>query len=199
MSNIVKTEILPPADQLSMPVGVPLGLGILGAAKFNAIRRVLEHAARAADAKANLHHSEAAVARALVGREVAREQLRNIDTICGDEADRIQTGARINKLARQLEIMEIEDRVAEATARRKLAGTAAAAAEATAPDEYQSFLNDLSRIPDILKSVAQVKGQIVANAGGEDKLAESDRATIEMLDAMMQAFMSKKAGDTVLT
>jgi hypothetical protein len=185
-----------------MPEGTPLGLGILGAAKFSAIRRVLEHANRAALAKANLHTAEGTIARALVGREIAREQLRNVGTICEEESDRIREGAMNAKLLRRLERMELEDRIAEKESQRaKLrGGTGSAEKESAgvAPDDFVSFMSDLKRMPEIIKAVSDAKEQVIKNAGGEDKLSEADKQACEMLDAMMQSFMAKKAEDSVL-
>jgi hypothetical protein len=201
--RIVKTEILPPdSHELRMPAGTPLGLGILGAARFSAIRRVLDHAARAAHAKANLHIAEAAIARAIVWREVAREQLRNIDIIREEEANRITEGAQIAKLRRQLERMELEDQVFEAEARRAKLRTSTPnrpnGGSGTAQDEFTAFIRELQKVPDLAKAISSVKEQIVRNAGGEDKVCEADRQVCELLDSMFLAFMSKKAGETAL-
>jgi hypothetical protein len=199
-----RTQILP-ADShaLEMPSGTPLGLGILGAARFSAIRRVLEQATRAANAKANLHAAESAVAVALVNREVAREQLRNIDVICDEAAAQITEGARIASLRRQLETMELEDRVAEAEARReqiraRKGGDGSARKGGVVKDEYADFIDQLRRMPEVVSEAAKAKAQVIAEAGGEDKLSEAQRQMCEMFDAMTQSFMSKKAGDAAL-
>jgi hypothetical protein len=205
VSNIVlKGEILPPSvTELRMPAGTPLGMGILGSMKFAAIRRVLEHAGRAEDARASLLHSQAAVADAYIAREVARERLRNVDTICDQETDRIQSGARITRLRNQLEVMELEARVAErqaALAPSVPASVAAAPASKTGgtPADIEAFLEDLRHIPGIVRAVAEVKEQIVSGAGGEERLSDAERASCEVLDGMLQAFMSRKGGDAVL-
>ena len=200
--QIVKAEILPPSThELRMPAGTPLGLGILGAARFGAMRRVLEHASRAAYAKAELHHGEASVARALVGREIAREQLRNVDVLCEEEAERIKHATYVAGLHRRLERMELEDQLAEREGRRTKLQAQAVEAKPVSPavaDEFQAFLSDLKKMPDIMKAVADVKSKIVENAGGAEKLSEADQISCDMLDGMMQAFMSKKTADAVL-
>jgi hypothetical protein len=200
-TKVVKGEILPyDSHELRMPAGTPLGLGILGAARFSAIRRVLDHAARAAQAKASLHHAEAVVARALVAREVAREQLRNLDTILEDEADRITTGVRIAKLRRRLELIEAEDQVAEAEARReKKRGTTSAARQASpgaVEDEFGALLRDLQKVPGLAKAIGAVKEQIVQDAGGEEKLSEGLQQACGMLDGLLLSILSKRAGET---
>jgi hypothetical protein len=199
-----KTEIFPAeSHELEMPSGTPLGLGILGAARFSAIRRVLEQATRAANAKANLHAAEGAVAVSLVNREVAREQLRNIDVIREEAAAQITEGARIASMRRQLEIMELEDRVAEAEARReqvraRKGSDGSEQKGGVVKDEFADFIEQLRRMPEVVSEAAKAKAQVIAEAGGEDKLSDAQRQMCEMFDAMTQSFMSKKAGDAAL-
>ena len=199
-----RSEILPAESHaLEMPSGTPLGLGILGAARFSAIRRVLEQATRAANAKANFHASESAVAISLVNREVAREQLRNLDTIREEAAAQITEGARIASLRRRLEIMALENQVAEAEARREQvrARTGKEGSEqkgGVVKDEFADFIEQLRRMPEVVSEAAKAKAQVIAEAGGADKLSEAQSQMCEMFDAMTQSFMSKKAGDAAL-
>lgn len=199
-----RTEIIPAESHaLEMPSGTPLGLGILGAARFSAIRRVLEQATRAANAKASLHAAEGAVAISLVNREVAREQLRHIDVIRDEAGAQITEGARIAGLKRQLEIMALEDQVAEAEARRaqirsRQSGEASEKKGGVVKDEFADFIDQLRRMPEIVREAAKAKAQIIAEAGGEDKMSEAQREMCEMFDSMTQSFMSKKAGDAAL-
>jgi hypothetical protein len=182
-----------------MPSGTPLGLGFLGAARFSAIRRVLDHATRAAEAKANYHAAEGAVATALVHREVAREHLRNLDTIRQDAADKITEGAYLGRLERKLKIMEAEDQVAEReAARAKARGAVQTKVPTDKPDKFAAIVADLKRIPELAKTSAMVKAQIIADAGGEDKLDEGQRTMIETIDAIIAAVVQKNAEDTVL-
>ncbi|HTT98824.1 MAG TPA: hypothetical protein VMF58_12295 [Rhizomicrobium sp.] len=197
-------EILPAESHaLEMPAGTPLGLGILGAARFSAIRRVLEQAARAANAKAQLHAAEGAVSNALVNREVARERLRRVDEICQEAGDQITDGVKIARMRRKLEIMKMEDDVAEAEARRAGAKTNKAAVEdvakpTAAKDDVAEFIDQIGRLPQIVQAVEKAKAQLIADAGGQDKLSEAQLQVCEMFDAMTQAFLSKKAGDAAL-
>jgi hypothetical protein len=200
--KIVKAEIFLPERELRMPDGTPLGLGILGAAKFSAIRRVLDYAARAEYAKANLHTAQAATASALVARERARNQLSNINEICEDDTKRFTEGAEILSLRRRLEKIELEDQIADREARRERLRGATKDQQAQvggmARDDFAAFISDLQRLPEVAKAVSAAKEQIVKNAGGEEKMSEADKAVCDMFDAMLQSFASKKAGDTAL-
>jgi hypothetical protein len=185
-------EIIPPESrELRMPSGTPLGLGFLGAARFSAIRRVLDHATRAAEAKANYHAAEGAIATALVHREVAREQLLHLDAIRDEVGRKITEGAYIAQLERRLKIIELEDKVAEREAARTAKSAAAqpssAKPAAAASDKFASILDDLKRIPELAKTAAGVKAQIIQDAGGEDKLDEGQRTMLETIDAIIAA------------
>lgn len=201
--KILQGEILPPeARRLEMPAGTPLGLGILGAMKFNAIRRVIDQYERAVRAKEAAIEAEGAVARAIVRREVARVQLQHLDTIREEESSRITELAAIAKLRRKLERMELEDQVAEAEARRAKAKATKAngtkEANEAILDDFATFMSDLGKMPDIVKAVAAAKEQIIKDAGGADKLSEAQTQACELFDAMLQSFISKKAGDAAL-
>ncbi len=199
-SGVVHGEVLPPeSHELRMPRGTPLGLGFLGAARFAAIKRVIDSYERARRAEAAAIDSEGAVANAIVRKAVALTQLNNIRTISAEEENRIVEGTQIAKLRRELERMELEDQIAEKKARRaKLSGTADKKSEGVASDDYAAFMDDLKRMPEIVKAVQDVKAQIIKDAGGEDKLTDAQKQFCEMLDAMLQAFMSKKAGESAL-
>jgi hypothetical protein len=201
-SKVMRGEVIPPETRpLTMPHGTPLGLGILGAARFSAIRRVLDSYERARRAQVAAIDAEGEVAHALVRRTVAHTQLRNIDAIIEDEENRIAEAAQIAKLRRELERMEVEDAIAEKKARRrKLAGGGenADATSGVANDDFAAFMDDLKRMPAMVQAVQAAKDQIVKDAGGEDKLSEAQKQACEMFDAMLQAFISKKAGDTAL-
>lgn len=201
--KIVRGEVIPPeARSVQMPAGTPLGLGILGAMKFAAISRVIDQYERALRSKELAIEAEEAVARALVRREVARVSLQQLDTIRDEESNRITELAAVAKLRRKLERLELEDRVAEAeekqTKRKPSQESESKAEDHRPPDEFTSFMDDLRKMPDIVKAVAAAKDQIIRDAGGEDKLSESQRQACDLFDAMLQAFMSKKAGDAAL-
>ncbi len=206
VSDITKpnAEILPSdIGELRMPNGTPLGLGFLGAARFAAIRRVIDHATRAAQAKAAYHTAEVAVADSLVNREVARERLRNLDTIRQEASDQIMEGALLAKLERKLKRMEIEDQIAEKEAARarvkaREQGPAQQASPGVARDAFADFMEDLKRMPEVAKAAAAVKEQIVKDAGGEDKLDEGGKQMVETIDSMMAAFIQKQAEEKLL-
>lgn len=199
-STIIRGEVLPPETrELRMPRGTPLGLGFLGAARFAGIKRVLDSYERARHAEAAAIEAEGAVAGAIVRRTVAITQLNNLDAIVKDEEARITEAAKIAQLRRELERMELEDQIAEKKARRvKRAGADAAASGGVASDDFASFMDDLKRMPAMVKAVQDAKAQIIKDAGGEDKLSEAQKQVCEMFDAMLHAFMSKKAGESAL-
>jgi hypothetical protein len=186
-------DIIPPEfRELQMPSGTPFGLAFLGAARFSAIRRVLDHATQAAQAKANFHTAEGAVANALVHREAAREQLVHLDTIRDEVGRKITEGAYIAQLERELRIIELEDQVAERRAARAAKAAVSQPTGAQKPaggasDKFASILDDLKRIPELAKTAAAVKAQIIADAGGEDKLDEGQRTMLETIDAIIAA------------
>lgn len=203
---VLRGEILPPEGrELRVPAGTPLGLGILGAMKFNAIRRVIDQYERALRSKEAAIEAEAAVARAIIRRELAREQLLALDLLRRNERERIEAGIAAEQMRRRLELMELEERLAEAEERRserakppKETPNESTTENNENKDDFTAFMNDLTKLPGIVAAVAAAKAQIAKDAGGEEKLSESARQACDLLDAMMQSFMSKKAGDAAL-
>lgn len=195
-------EVLPPESQgVRVPVGTPLGLAILGAARFSAVRRVIEQYERALRAQEAAYLAEGAVATAMARREVAREQLKHLDAFRDEEAERIRHVIAAAKLRRRLELMELEDQVGEREARRAGANRGSTETVSDAepkPNEFSAFMDDLRNLPEIAKAVAAAKAQIVTQAGGEERLSEAERAICEMFDTMLQSFMSKRAGEAAL-
>ena len=199
--RIVYGEVLPPESRgVRMPAGTPLGLGILGAARFNAIRRVIEQYERALRAKEAAILAEGAVATAIVRREVAREQVRHVDLLRDEESERIRHALATARLRRRLELMELEDAVAERVARRASAErpTDEAPAESGAAGDFAAFMDDLRKLPEIAKAVALAKEQVVKQAGGVEKLSDAQHAVCEAFDSMLQSFMAKRAGEAAL-
>lgn len=203
-TRIVTGQILPPETrEVVMPAGTPLGLGILGSARFSAIRRVLEHAQRATLAKANLLDAQGAVAGAYVRREIAREQLANLDTIRNHEADRIRIAyeaqlenEQLEKLRRRLERLALEDQIAEREAIRNRAAARDQNVQANAGvvrNEFADFIDELKRMPEVLKVAQSVKEQMIREAGGQDKLGESGLQGLEIVDVLVNSFMQKRA------
>lgn len=203
-NRIIHGEVLPPESRgVAMPGGTPFGLAILGAARFNAIRRVIDQYERALRAKEAAILAEGAVANAIAHREVAREKLRHLDMLREEEAERIKHLAAVNKLRREVERMELEDQVAELKARRVTAtAKQSAAAEPSspkaAPDDFSAFMDDLRKLPGVVNAVAAAKDQILKAAGGEENLSEAQRQVCEMFDAMLQSFVAKRAGEAAL-
>lgn len=199
--KILHGQIVPAeARGVRMPSGTPLGLGILGAMKFAAISRVIDQYERALRSKDAAIAAEEAVARSIVRREDAIGQLHRLDTIREEASDRIVELAATAKLRRRLERLQLETQVAEEEARlNRVKGASNDGDQKTAAtDEFSAFVNDLKKMPDIVKAVAAAKEQIIKDAGGTDKLTEAQTQACELFDAMLQSFISKKAGDAAL-
>jgi len=188
---------------MRMPAGTPLGIGLLGSMRLSAIRRVYEHAQRAAAAKASYHDAQGAVADALTRREAAFEQLENIDIIRADVADGIIEGAASNKLRRKRDRLQLEAEVealeAAARQRRATAAQPSVPNAATPPqqDEFNQTLVLLRRMPEVAKAAADVKAEIVRSAGGDDRLTEADRDMLATIDAIVQSATSRQAEDSL--
>jgi hypothetical protein len=204
-TDLVRGKVLPPAPrELRMPQGTPLGLGFLGAARFAAIKRVIEAYERARRAEATAIDAEAAVAEAHVRRGVALTHLHSLPVICASEEDRIAEGAELERLRRELERLELEDQIADRKARRaKIAGegsqrSAISPDGGVAQDDFAAFMSDLRRMPEVVQAVQQAKAQVVRDAGDEAHLSEPQRQICDTLDAMLQSFMSKKAEETAV-
>lgn len=199
----IRPQVLPPdhTNDIRMPSGTPLGMGFLGAMKYAAIRRVLEEYERARRAKALAHHAESAEADALVGREVARERLRNIDTIRADEANRIhhaydarirdeidaKEAAEVAKLKRTLEKLELQERIDIAQARsdaRKRSGN-----DRVTSDEQTEIIATIERVPALIEAVRAAKAKIDNDGDGSGL----DEGIKETLDALVQSFVAKQA------
>ena len=207
--SVVHGEVLPPETRtgLRMPDGTPLGLGFLGAMRFDAIRRVLDSYERALRGAVAVRDAEAEHNNALARRAVSHEQLMNLDTIRAVERKRIlaeaahlDEEANINKLRRTVERLELEEKVIEREGRlqRAKAKRDCGAPEDQAGDDFTAFMSDLKRMPEMVKAVQEAKAQIIREAGGEDKLSEAQRQACDVFDSMLQTFMSKKAGESAL-
>jgi len=208
--SATKSEVIPPHQhEIRMPAGTPLGLGILGAARFSAIRRVLEHAERAARAKAALHDARGAIADAMAREAGAIEQLNHLDTIREHTADRIKNAhaaqrrqedaaVRADELAvlqHRIQKMELEEELRVKESRLKKSRGGDTTQDAFVRDEFAEFMETLKRFPEILQAAAEYKAAIIKRAGGEDKLTEADKVALDTIDAVVQAFMSRKAGE----
>lgn len=188
-------------QELRLPAGVPLGIAVLGAARFNAVRRVFEQAERAAAAKAAYHDAQGAIADAITRREAAFEQLSNLDIVRGETSRRMRAAAaaaqeldEIAALKRQLEKMELEDRI------RQVRGAAAPKPEPReqpTPSEEEEILAWFGKVPNFVKHAEAAKDEIIKNAGGADNVSDSLRAVCETLDAIVQAILSKKQEQAV--
>lgn len=213
-SLVPSRTALSPTQELRMPDGTPLGLGFLGSARFAAIRRVLDQAQRAAQSKAALVDAVNEIGNAYVRRGIVLEQLENLDTIRSTEADRIRIAyesqlraEHLAKLKQELEQLELEDQIAAKRMARAKAQAAASGALQAAnnsgqlapkPDEFALLINDISRIPEVMKVAAAVKAEIVKDAGGEERLTQAQKEMVELIDVLLTSFMQKQAENRIL-
>lgn len=218
--KLVSAHIIPPEPrELRVPPGTPLGLGILGAARFSALRRIFEHAERAARAKAGYHNSLASMANARIAEEAAFEQLNHLDAVRRHTADRIhfayeeqrrnEAAARraeaaaieadeIAALRRKLDRMEVEEEFAARRAKRANERATAAAQASGATSREDALTSWLGRVPDFVKKAEAAKEEITRDAGGDEHMTDGQRAIIDTIDAIVQAVLSKKVEDTAL-
>lgn len=185
------------------PEGSPLGLAVFGRMKFEAVRRVLEAYEQALRARTQVYDAQAEAAYGLVRREVAREQLRNIDLITGDERNRLQHAydarigeAEIERMRRELVKSELEEQLEMARARRS--GSGSPVAGPPAPEKFADILHSISRIPNLAKRADEAKAEIVRGAGGEGNLTEAHMDLMEVIDAMVKGTITLDAESTVL-
>ena len=202
-------EVLPPEQrgEVRMPSETPLGLGFLGAAKFRAIRRVLEARQSALRAIEQMIDAEGAVANAMVRREVAIERLLNLETIKNSVRNAIHFGyneqlraeefaqeeAKIAKILQAVRLSEAEDLLAETKSRREKArGISGEAETPKKKSEYESFMGALNNIPGVVSAAKKVKADILSQAGGVENLSDEDQDLMSSVDAMLQEFIARQ-------
>ena len=207
--GVVHGEVLPPESRtgLQMPDGTPLGLGFLGAMRFDAIRRVLDYYERALRSAVAVRDAEAEHFNAIARRTVSHEQLTNLDVIRAverkriqTEAERIEDEAKIAALKRTVEQLDLEAKVIEKQGQleRTKAKYGEGGQPAAAKDEYAELLDELRRLPDIAAAMVSVKADIIKKFGGEDKLGEEGQQLIDSLNALINATIQKRAEGRVL-
>jgi hypothetical protein len=172
-----------------MPSETPFGLGFLGEAKFDAIRRVIEARERAIRAVTAHVDAEASVDEALRRRAIGLDRLRNV----GNELEQIREAeeelAALSKLKRRLERVQLEEQIEVAEARRRAVG-AAPTTPAAKSDPYEQFVGTLGRIPGVVASARRAKDDIIQAAGGEAGLSPEDQDLIAAIDQMLQEFIA---------
>jgi hypothetical protein len=202
-------EVLAPdTAELRMPRGVPLGLAFLGVARFRAIRLVLEEATRSAYALADYHGAQAAVVHSRVRLEAARTQLLYLDDIRAQTASQVAAGtwsARAAELEQRLQVMELEDRIAEREAARtpkshspQPAPVASQQVQVARPDKFEEVFAFLARIPELAQAATRAKERIVADTTGEIGDDNSKKDMLEMVDTITAAAMQKQIGESIL-
>ena len=214
--RITDVPVLGPERNLDlrMPAETPLGLGILGAAKFAAIRRVIEHRERALRAIGAMVEAEASVGDAIVRRETVREQLRNIDTICSDERNRIVFGhdmrkmqheaqlelMEIEKIQRQLRKLELEEQLAQARSRTQQPTAQAEPAPLPAApppaDPMDEAARTIQAIPGLGEVLRRAKDDIHRAAGGD--AGESETQLLAFCDMVAAISINQKAAGALL-
>lgn len=204
----LRGEVLPPDARgpMQMPADTPLGLGFLGRARFDAIRRVLDARERAIRAYAANEDAQATLANAIVRKEQAFEQLRHLDSILDRDRTLIRRKqeeedelAEIAKLRRELEKLELEERLA--LARTRSAPPTAEAPRATeakkTPSDYEKIISFMRGIPNIVAEAKKAKEEI-HRAGSGDEMSDADADVIAALDAIVQGFVAKGGEDAAL-
>ena len=199
---MVRDETLPPANrvEVQMPEGTPLGLGFLGAMRFDAIRRVLDHYELALRSAVQVRDAEGEYYKALARRAQSHEQLLNLETIRETEraklfleADRVAGDSLIAKLQQQLEQLELETKIAEQQA--KLQKVKGGQEDKIEPVEVKDGLTDLivemRRLPALAEAMIAVKEEIVKKYGGEDKLGEEGQQLIDTVNALGNIVVQK--------
>jgi hypothetical protein len=203
-SGIVRGDVLPPENResqsLDMPKGTPMGLGFLGAMRFDAIKRVLTHYEQALRAAALANDAESERNNSLVRRAVSHEQLLNLGTIRQAEVDRIRHASDVAEFRRQIEKLELQTELLQKQAKydqlnEKFGGTAT---EDKAKGVFEEALKDIREMPAAARIVAGVKEQIIADRGGEDRLTDADRALLEQIDGVLSAAINKRAEQNLL-
>lgn len=215
--TVLRGEIIPPEARhksVQMPDGTPLGLGFLGAMKFDAVRRVFDSYERALRAAESARDAEAAHHNAVTRREVAKEQLLNLDTIreaernrilneskrMVTEAERAKEEAELEKLRRKLAKIELQVQIAEKNGQleRVKAKYEARDRQQSPKDEFTDLLEELKRMPDIAQALIATKANIVKQFGGEENLGEEGQQLIDSLNSIISATIQKRASDKLL-
>ena len=186
----------------------PYGLSVLNRMHYRAMEQESELQARAYRALANRVDGETQVVYAVVRREVAREQLRNIDEITGDERDRILFArdararreiaaaeeAQIGQLKRELERTRLEMQIERL--RRPVEVVHSAAPMVTPPppsppDRFTKTIDTLGRIPDLVDAMKKAKERIVTAAGGEANVSEAVQDLFAAMEAIVESSVSR--------
>lgn len=176
--------------RLDMPAEVPWGLGFLGEAKFEAIRRVIEARERALRAIQSHIHAEADVDEALVRRAKARDKLTNVAGEIAAEREVAEEQALTARLSRQLEQLKLQEQIELVQARTQRA-RGGPEPKPEGPDKYKSFVDSLGKLPGIFAAARAAKEDIIKKAGGETNLSPEDQDILSSIDQMLQEFIAE--------
>lgn len=192
--NIIRGEVLAPENRgVRMPDGTPLGLGFLGAAKFNAVGRVLDAYERALRSAISARNAEADHMDAKVRLAIAHERLNQVPLFRQAEARRIEREVEIAEMRGELERLQLQQQISEAKQLRTKQQTEERQAKADSDaDQFTAFMNDLKRLPEMLKACARAKEDIIRDAGGEDKLSDAQRNMCDFIDAWLESLYNQR-------
>jgi hypothetical protein len=188
----------------------PYGLPVLNRMHYRALTSVLEEQERTLRAGARKLDAEVAVAHAFVGREVARELLRNIDVVTADERNRIRyahdarvrqdaAAARIESLQAELECARLQAQIDELRGRRaQPAPPPPPVPKPAPPDQFAQAAHTLGRVPEMMAAKKAAKERIVNDAGGDSNVSEGDQEVFDAMDALVQSTLSRAYETTEL-
>lgn len=180
--RVLEGQIVPAAQdrQLRMPAETPFGIAILGIARYEALRRVIEARERTLRAAVLHIEGEIAVDEALRRRARAADNLANVQA----EIDELR---ELESLKRQLERLRLEEQV-EALKARKESATQPPSPKRTAQDD---LIDKLRGLPSLVGEARKVKEEILRDKG--QGLTSDDQDIISSIDAIVQAFVTKSA------
>jgi hypothetical protein len=190
--RVYEGEVMPSGSEsrrtLRMPPEVPFGLGFLGEAKFDAIRRVIEARERALRAIVSHLDAESEVDHALVRRAIATDKLRNVASYVRQANEEAEDLATLSKMKRELERLQLQEQINLVKERSQ--GRSAAPKEAEKADPFKRFVETLGRMPGVVAAARKAKEDIVAEAGGEDRLGPEHEDLMASIDQMLQEFLA---------
>lgn len=190
--RVLSGELIAPRPRgrqvMQMPSETPLGIGILGELRFDAIRRVIaarERALRAIEAHLD---AETDVDRAIMRRAIALDQLRNVDLHIARATAEADELAHLAGLKRRLERLQLEEQIAIVEERSRGRGGASAQLRTS----RQRFLDVLAAIPEVAKTARDAKDELVRQAGGIDQLTNEDQEHLSAIDQIFQEFIARE-------
>jgi len=192
--RVLEGEVISGGERrLRMPAETPWGLGFLGEARFEALRRVIDARERTLQAVIRHIDAESEVDRAMVRRAEAADELRHVGAFLRAKTAERQELAEVASLKRLLDKLELQEKIATAENRlNKAKGLVSEPKPAAKPSEYDEFLSTLSKIPGIVAATEKVKEEILRQAGGEENLTPEKEDLLSSINAMLQEFIARQ-------